>query len=221
MGSCIASCIASSPSFAAANIVSSIELESYFNQVVKKKWSINGFSESYTLKYEKFHLNELDEKTLDRKEVILNEVIAGFVAKKLVEVFKADKSIEFSKFTMGQEMYLSAELSRSLAAWIINDQQKFADYTGTGLLHKSEPLEMKSLEAFGNAIRGVADKVLDPESSDLGVIRALQIRFARSIIGRLLTYDVKDHFMAIYQKMNMGLAQSNLASNKNRVSSLV
>jgi hypothetical protein len=67
---------------------------------------------------------------------------------------------------------------------------------------------------------GYEQKMLDIESTDLGVVKALEIRFSRKVIEKLNTYDVQQNLSNIYTKMFSGQVAAAGQTAQHRVDSL-
>lgn len=219
--------------YTAVAIACEFDISRFFARRFRKGLAFTGFDETKMFQ-KKFklgelrtpeeraaHANDKNSRTNNNAEITLKDIIYRNMFVKIYEFFKTNDYKPFTKLNHHKILHLSAELSRSFVAYMIKDMQVYNGETNP-FLSKDTPLSKELFDEFKTKILTVSDdQVLDPESQDDGVVRAIEIRIILDILEDLGTYNVGFHMTSIYKAMDQNEQNKKNNVNPQRVDRLV
>jgi hypothetical protein len=180
----------------------------------------DNFLNEELLNEEEIKLQAENSKFDRKKSTTGNEIIKNYFINELLRFYKSNEEKKYTELTNGNSMYLAKELSRSFVAHLINDEQAYGEYKIT-IGYKIVPLKKECFTNTSIHIAKSGSVVLDYQSLDEGVIKALKIRFIREILLKLQTYQAQLEIQNIYNKMFESIEKKKMDTDPNRVGCLV
>lgn len=186
MGLCIAICCADNISAAS---VAEVELDPFFREAFGLSFSLDGFSIHGT--FSKQYVKDPKGGTHSLKELVQNLTL-----RKVLE-FKKTHPGTFKDLTMGQEMYITRELSRSMAAHVLGAPPVFTAFNSRAIGGNAAPIPA----GFLNTWVGAQQFVGNPKSTMPGELTKLETDFATAIYRDLQTYPFAVHLSTIFDTL--------------------
>lgn len=175
----------------ASTIISTEKIEDFFHSCIAKKYIRNSFSV----------YGALSSRIPQYNNATAKELYEAFIIKKMIQWWKTNpKEYETIKnWTMGQEIFVCDELTRSMGAHIIGDAQVFSDYKFA--FKKPALLDVEKQKAWGLAVLTTPTEVLDLESIEPDVVKLITERFTQMFLEKMLTYPFDEYFPLILQRL--------------------